>query len=40
MVSGAFGFKVTSITPQLVVKVIFFGSGLAGLFGCGIAAGV
>ena len=33
MVIGAFAFKETSITPQLVSKVNFFGSGLAALVG-------
>ena len=40
IVIGALGFKVTSMTPQFVVKVIFFGSGLAALVGCGSVAGV
>ena len=40
IVIGALGFKVTSITPQFVVKVIFLGSGLAALVGCAIVAGV
>ncbi len=33
IVIGAFAFKETSITPQLVLKVNFLGSGDAALVG-------
>jgi hypothetical protein len=40
MVIGAFASSDTSITPQLVLKVNFFGSGLAALVGCATLPGV